>query len=101
MAYDRLYQILETKEGEKEVFKLERAKERRTTNLGDVKCIKDEDGKVPVKEAEIKETWQTYFSKILNGRALEDFWSRERESSERQHDLDFTNVLARMGLKRP
>jgi len=29
MAYDRLYHKLETKEGEKDVFKLARAKERR------------------------------------------------------------------------
>ena len=49
MAYDRLYQKLETKEGEKEVFKLERAKERRTRDLGFVKCIKDENGRVNVR----------------------------------------------------
>jgi len=30
MAYDRLYQRVETKEGEKDVFKLARARERTT-----------------------------------------------------------------------
>jgi len=34
MAYDRLYQKLETKECEKEVFKLARAREKRTRDLG-------------------------------------------------------------------
>ena len=41
MTYDRLYQKLKTKDGEKEVFKLARARGRRTRHLGIVKCIKD------------------------------------------------------------
>jgi len=55
-TFDRLYQKLETKEGEKEVFKLARARERRTRDLDDVRCIKNKNGKVLVQEAEIKET---------------------------------------------
>jgi len=46
MAYNRLHQKLETKEGEKELFKLARARERRTRDLGIVRCIKDENSKV-------------------------------------------------------
>ena len=34
MAYDRLYQKLGTKEGENEIFKLARANERKTRDLG-------------------------------------------------------------------
>jgi len=41
-AYNRLYQKLESKEGEKEIFKLARVRERRTRDLGVVRCIKDE-----------------------------------------------------------
>ena len=41
MAYKRLYQKLETKGGEKEVFKLARARERRIRDLGVVRRIKD------------------------------------------------------------
>ena len=36
LAYDRLYQRLATMEGEKEVFKLARARERRTRDLGGI-----------------------------------------------------------------
>jgi len=72
-TYDKLYQKLETKEGEKKVFKLARARERRTRNLGHMRCIKDENGNVLSKDAEIKEIWQMYFSKLLNGKVLEDF----------------------------
>ena len=73
MAYDRLYQKLETKEGEKKVFKLTRARVRGTTNLGVVRCIKDENGKVLYEDAEIKQRWQMYFFKLLNGEMMEDF----------------------------
>jgi len=45
-AYERLYQKLETEEGEKDVFKLARANEKKTRDLGNVRCIKGEDGKV-------------------------------------------------------
>jgi len=55
MTYNRLYQKLETKEDEKEVFKLGRARERRTRDLGIVRCIKDENVKVLFEDAEIKE----------------------------------------------
>jgi len=55
MTYDTLYQELETKESKKEVFKLGRAKERRTRDFVIVRYIKDENGKVVSENAEIKE----------------------------------------------
>ena len=100
MAYDRLYQRLETKEGEKEVFKLARAKERRTRDLGVVRCIKDENGKVLFENAEIKERWQRYFSNLLNGEGMED--SRSRNESVVREELICVSVVisARTRLKR-
>jgi len=79
MAFDELYQKLETKDGEKEVFKLARARKTRTRGLGVVRCIKDENDKVLSEDAVIKERWQRYFSKFLNGEGMEDFHSTERE----------------------
>ena len=55
MVYDRLYQKLETKKGEKVVFKLTRVREIRTRDLSVVKYIKDENGKVLSEDVEIKE----------------------------------------------
>ena len=66
-AYERLYQKLETKEGEKDVFKLAKAGEKKTRDLRCVRCIKGEDSKVLVEEIEIKERWRSYFSKLFNG----------------------------------
>jgi len=49
------------------VFKLAKAGERKTRDLGCVRCIKGQDGEVLVDEAEIKERWQSYFSRLFNG----------------------------------
>jgi len=65
-AYEQLYQRLEYKEGEKEVFKLPRAQERRTRDLSSVRCIKDEVGKVLIEDAKVQEKWQSYFYKLFN-----------------------------------
>lgn len=54
-AYDDLYTRLDSKEGEKRVYKLAKIRERKTRNFNQVKCIKSEDSKVLVKDDEIKE----------------------------------------------
>jgi len=83
MAHDRLYQKQESKKCEKEVLKLERARERKRRDLGVVICIKDENGKVLPDDAEIKERCQRYSFKLLNSGVMEDFRSSERESGKR------------------
>ena len=41
-AYDDLYRRLSTNEGEKDVYKIDRIRERKTRDLTQVKCNKDE-----------------------------------------------------------
>eukprot|EP00262_Sarcandra_glabra_P012088 TRINITY_DN3039_c0_g2_i3.p1 TRINITY_DN3039_c0_g2~~TRINITY_DN3039_c0_g2_i3.p1 ORF type:complete len:402 (+),score=55.32 TRINITY_DN3039_c0_g2_i3:275-1480(+) len=53
-AYDNLYTRLGTKEGEKEIYKLAKIREKKTRDLDQVRCIRDEDQRVLVKEDEIK-----------------------------------------------
>ena len=66
-ASARLYQRLETKEGEKDVFKLARAREKKIRDIGNIRYIKGEDGKVLVEETKIRERWHSYFSLLFNG----------------------------------
>ena len=70
--YEDLYERLETKEGEKEVYKLARQRERSTRDVEGVKCIKDEQGKVLTMDAEIQKRWETYFCKLMNEGVTED-----------------------------
>jgi len=44
-----------TKEGEKEVIKLARPREKKTWDLGNVTCIKGEDGDILLEETRIRE----------------------------------------------
>ena len=56
-AYERLHQKLDTKEGERGVSKLARARVKRSRESAIIMCIKDEDDKVLVDEERIKERW--------------------------------------------
>jgi len=101
MAYDRLYRRLETKEGEKDVFKLARARERRTRDLDVMRCVKDEDGKVLFEDAEIKERWQRYFSNLLNGEGREDSEAGNESVGRGVWIRESVVISVRTRLKRP
>ncbi|XP_076923547.1 uncharacterized protein LOC143585706 [Bidens hawaiensis] len=66
-AYKRMYESLEIKEGEHAMFKIAKARERKRHDLGMVKFIKGEDGRVLHKDTDIKLRWQTYFHNLFNG----------------------------------
>ena len=65
-AYDDLYNNLGTKDGENDVYKLAKLRERKTRDFNHIKCIKNEDSRMLAQEKEIKETWRSYFEKLLN-----------------------------------
>ena len=44
-----------------------RARDRKTRDFNQVKCIKDEREQLLVKEDEIRHRWQEYFDKLFNG----------------------------------
>jgi len=66
-AYERLYRRLDSKGGEKEVFKLARIRERRIRDLSSVRCIKDEDGRLLIEDTKLQERWRSYFYNLFNG----------------------------------
>ena len=53
-AYEDLYRRLSTKEGEKDIYRMARARDRKTRDFNQVKCIKDEMEQLLVKEDEIR-----------------------------------------------
>ncbi|PWZ27042.1 Uncharacterized protein YciO [Zea mays] len=82
-AYDDLYRRLSTKEREKDVYKIARIWERKTRDLNQVKCIKDEMDQLLVKGQGIKQRWQRYFDNLFNG---------ENETMDIQLDDSFDDL---------
>ena len=58
---------MSTKEGEKDIYRMARARDRKTRDFNQVKCIKNEREQLLVKEDEIRHRWQEYFNKLFNG----------------------------------
>jgi hypothetical protein len=64
--YDELYQQLGTKEGEKDIYRMAKSRERKMRDIIQVKCIKDETERLLTKHEDIKNRWQEYFDKLFN-----------------------------------
>jgi CO dehydrogenase/acetyl-CoA synthase epsilon subunit len=64
--YDGLYQRLGTKEGEKDIYRIAKNRERKMRDIIQVKCIKDATERLLIKGEDIKNRWREYFDKLFN-----------------------------------
>jgi hypothetical protein len=64
--YDRLYERLSTKEGENDINRMAKSRERKTRDIIQVKCIKDVTERLLTKDEDIKNRWREYFNKLFN-----------------------------------
>jgi hypothetical protein len=82
--YDGLYQRLGMKEGEKDIYRMAKSRERKTSDIIQVKCIKDETERLQTKNEDIKNEWREYFDKLFN----EDSGSSSIELDTSSDDLN-------------
>jgi hypothetical protein len=64
--YDGLYQRLDAKEGEKNIYRMAKNRERKTRDIIQVKCIKVETERLLTKDEDIRNRWREYFDKLFN-----------------------------------
>ena len=63
---DELYDKLNTKEGEKDIYRIALERERKTKDTGKVFTVKDENGNILKEIEEIKKRWKIYFEELYN-----------------------------------
>ena len=65
-AYEDLYARLETKNGEKELYRLARQRDRAGKDVKHGRVMKDEYGNVMVSLETVLKRWKEYFEKLMN-----------------------------------
>ncbi|KAF3675031.1 La-related protein 6A [Capsicum annuum] len=81
--------LVERERGEKGLFGLAKARERKGRDLDQVKCIKGEDGTVLVEDGHMKNRWQSYFHRLLNDERDRASVLGELEHSEECRDFSY------------
>jgi hypothetical protein len=101
-TYTELYQKLDSKEGENDIYKIAKLRERKTRYFNQVKCIKDETDRLLVKDEKIKNRWREYFNKLFNDESektaieLDDSIDTNRRFVQRIQESEVKKALKKM-----
>ncbi|XP_054785679.1 uncharacterized protein LOC129292162 [Prosopis cineraria] len=92
-AFEEFYKNLETKEGEQNIYKIAKSRERKSRDIEQVRCIKDEEGRILVTDDEIKNRWKTYFSKLFNDGEDSSSNLEDLVTGEGEQNLSFYRII--------
>ncbi|KAK3546377.1 hypothetical protein QTP70_026172, partial [Hemibagrus guttatus] len=65
-AYEELYTRLDTREGQKDLYRLARQRDRDGKDVQQVRVIKDRDGRVLTSEESVQRRWKECFEELMN-----------------------------------
>ncbi|KAI5624348.1 gastrula zinc finger protein XlCGF28.1-like [Silurus asotus] len=80
-AYEELYGRLDTKEGEKDLYRLARQRDRAGKDVLQVRAVKDGEGNVLTSEESVLRRWREYFEQLMN------------EENQRERRLDDVELV--------
>ncbi|XP_051779618.1 uncharacterized protein LOC127526820 [Erpetoichthys calabaricus] len=80
-VYDELYERLDTKEGERDLYRLARQRDQAGKDVQQVRVIKDKDGNILASEDSVLSRWKEYFERLMN------------EENERERRLDDVEIV--------
>ncbi|MCI4395273.1 hypothetical protein PGIGA_G00178430 [Pangasianodon gigas] len=86
-AYDELYTRLDTREGQTDMYRLARQRDRDGKDVQQVRVIKDRDGRVLTSEESVQRRWKEYFEELMN---------EENERGKKSRRGDLWKALKRM-----
>ena len=78
-GYDDSYARLETKEGEKKLYRLARQRDRVRKEVQHVRITKEENNNVMINSETVLKRWKEYFEKLMNEENNRDPWTEEAE----------------------
>ncbi|GJX46043.1 retrovirus-related pol polyprotein LINE-1 [Tanacetum coccineum] len=94
-AYEDLYKKLDSKEGENDIYRIAKARERKRRDLGNIRYIKDEEGRTIMIDKDIRKRWGEYFSSLFNERRPEGSVEVENSSQPLQFDCYYSRINQR------
>ena len=82
-AYDELYEELDSKEGERTLYRLTRQRHQAGKDVQQVRMMKDKNGKVMTDEESVLRIWKEYYKGLMN---------EENERERRENDGERVNL---------